>query len=129
MGYFKQEFRGVFYVRDYEKAITFYRDVLGLEVPYSWDYAPDDRGTKFRVAGGMLEIIRREPEIPQGPGTIMIEAEDVNACYASVSRKPGVRVFQAPVDEPYGVRKFLMKDPDGNLVVIYTNLSELPPEK
>ena len=120
MGYFKQEFRGVFYVRDYEKAITFYRDVLGLEVPYSWDYAPDDRGTKFRVAGGMLEIIRREPEIPQGPGTIMIEAEDVNACYASGSRKPG---------EPYGIRKFQLMDPDGNLVVIYTNLSELPPEK
>ncbi len=59
----------------------------------------------------------------------MIEAEDVNACYASVSRKPGVRVFQAPVDEPYGIRKFQLMDPDGNLVVIYTNLSELPPEK
>lgn len=126
MGYFKQEFRGVFYVQDYEKAIAFYRDILELQSPYSWDYAVDDRGTKFQVAGGMLEIIRREPEIPQGPGTIMIEAQNVNDCYESITKKPGVKVFQHLVDEPYGIRKFQLMDPDGNLVVIYTNLSDLP---
>lgn len=87
MGYFKQEFRGVFYVKDYDKAISFYRDILELESPYSWDDGPEDRGTKFQVAGGMLEVIRREPERPQGPGTIMIEAWDVDACYEVLSKK------------------------------------------
>lgn len=125
MKYFKQEFRGVFYVKDYEKAISFYRDILELEAPYSWDYAVDDRGTKFQVAGGMLEIIRREPEAPQGPGTIMIEAHNVNDCYNDIIKKPNVRIFQHPVDEPYGIRKFQLLDPDDNLVVIYTNLSDL----
>ena len=125
MGYFKQEFRGVFYVKDYDKAISFYRDILELESPYSWDDGPEDRGTKFQVAGGMLEVIRREPERPQGPGTIMIEAWDVDACYEVLSKKPGVRVFQQPVNEPYGNQKFQLLDPDDNLVVIYTNLSDL----
>ena len=63
MPYFNQEFRSVFYVQDYEKALSFYRDILDLRAPYSWDYAADDRGTKFQVAGGMLEIIHRKPEI------------------------------------------------------------------
>ena len=126
MPYFNQEFRSVFYVQDYEKALSFYRVILDLQAPYSWDYAADDRGTKFQVAGGMLEIIRRKPEIPQGPGTIMIEAENVNSCYESILHKPGVNVFQHLVDEPYGIRKFQLMDPDGNLVVIYTNLSDLP---
>ena len=53
---------------------------------YSWDDGPDDRGVKYLAAGGVIEVIRRDPPIAQIT-TLMLEAEDVNACYRAMKKK------------------------------------------
>lgn len=125
MGYFKQEFRSVFYVKDYEENIRFYGEGLELKSNYSWNYAQNDRGIKYIVAGGMLEIISRHPPLEQGKGTIMIEAEDVDACYASLRKKDWLHFIEEIADRPYGIRVFRLMDPNGNDVVIFSYIENL----
>jgi catechol 2,3-dioxygenase-like lactoylglutathione lyase family enzyme len=51
------EFRFVFYARDYENTVGFYRDGLGLPIVGGWDRGIGDRGTLFSAAGGIIEAI------------------------------------------------------------------------
>lgn len=87
MAYFKNEFRSVLYVDDFEASTKFYGEGLELRSNYSWDDGPDDRGVKYLAAGGVIEVIRRDPPIAQGSTTLMLEAEDVNACYRAMKKK------------------------------------------
>ena len=66
MAYFKNEFRSVLYVDDFEASTKFYGEGLELRSNYSWDDGPDDRGVKYLAAGGVIEVIRRDPPIAQG---------------------------------------------------------------
>ena len=43
MKLFKDEFRAIFYVKDYEANVKFYGEGLELESNYSWNDAPADR--------------------------------------------------------------------------------------
>ena len=63
MAYFKNEFRSVLYVDDFEASTKFYGEGLELRSNYSWDDGPDDRGVKYLAAGGVIEVIRRDPPI------------------------------------------------------------------
>lgn len=128
MKLFKDEFRAIFYVKDYEANIKFYGEGLELRSNYSWDDGPDDRGIKYRIAGGFLEIIRREPPLSQGPASIMIEAEDVSACYHHLKGKDHLVFSEELADRPYGIRCFRLLDPNGNDVVIFSYLDK-PDEK
>lgn len=123
MQYFKRENRVVFHVKDYDACVRFYKDGLELEPYGGWDYGPDDRGLKFKNRGMDLEVIQRDPPVPQGPTTIMLEALNVDTCYAAMLQKPYMkeRVIEAPADRHYGIRVFRMMDPNGNDVVIYEN--------
>ena len=49
MAYFKNEFRSVLYVDDFEASTKFYGEGLELRSNYSWDDGPDDRGVKDRI--------------------------------------------------------------------------------
>ena len=46
----------MFEARDYEAAVAFYRDGLGLPVVYSWDRGAD-RGSFFGAASGIIEVV------------------------------------------------------------------------
>lgn len=125
MDYFKKEYRTVFYVKDYEACVKFYGEGLELKSNYSWDDGPDDRGVKYLAGGGTIEVIRRDPPLEQGPGTIMIEAEDVDACFAALKKKDWMHFTENLADRPYGIRIFRLVDPNGNDVVIFSYLKDL----
>lgn len=125
MKLFKDEFRAIFYVKDYEANVKFYGEGLELESNYSWNDAPDDRGIKYLIAGGFLEIIRREPPLPQGAASIMIEAENVSVCYHHLKKKNYLVFSEELSDRPYGIRCFRLLDPNGNDVVIFSYLDKL----
>ena len=84
------EFRFSYFSPRYEETLAFYRDGLGLPVLESWDRAPDDRGTLFSAASGVIEVLARpegaEPahlwdrRPPQG-AFMVIEVDDVDAQY------------------------------------------------
>ena len=125
MAYFKNEFRSVLYVDDFEASTKFYGEGLELRSNYSWDDGPDDRGVKYLAAGGVIEVIRRDPPIAQGSTTLMLEAEDVNACYQAMKKKDWLIFLEDLADRPYGIRCFRLLDPNKNDIVIFSYLKDM----
>ena len=131
--YFEKEVRTVLCVRDLERSRNFYQQTLEL-VPV-WDGGME--GCRFAAAGGAVELrpagagacARGGPglqpaapaaDLPQGPTTIMLEADNVDDCYSRLARKPGLHVYEHIADRPYGIRLFQLLDPDENVIVIFS---------
>ncbi|WP_159586347.1 VOC family protein [Chelativorans xinjiangense] len=99
---------------DVAAAQRFYGDVLGLDVLM-------DHG--WIVTYGTREEARTQVSfaVEGGSGTpvpdLSIEVDDLEAALERV-RKAGFAVEYGPADEPWGVRRFFVRDPFGRLVNI-----------
>ena len=119
-------------VDDHDKALGFYRDILGLEVrndvgfenmrwvtvgpPSQPDVnivleppladpnaSPEDRAAMSELlAKGLLRAV-------------IFTTEDVDATFEHI-RGQGGEVLQEPIDQPYGVRDCAFRDPAGNML-------------
>jgi len=104
---------------DLSAAQLFYGDVLGLDqlMDLGWIVT---YGSAAQMT--MQVSVLREG----GSGTpvpdLSIEVDDLDATLARV-RVAGFAVEYGPVDEPWGVRRFYVRDPFGRLVNILTHLS------
>ena len=109
------EFRFVFYTGDFDAAVAFYQNGLGLKAFEQWHRAPDDRGVIFRAASGMIEILcsAEHRGAPPGGAWLLIEVEDVNEFYQQLCNK-GVPIKEELLNTPWGHRRFIVSDPDGN---------------
>jgi uncharacterized glyoxalase superfamily protein PhnB len=108
-------------VADMERSVAFYRDVIGLEVIRTVpDQAPFDFAWMQR--GGVdvflnaIEAVRKESpalaERPLGGSlTLYFVVEGVDALFASIRDR--ATVVMTPTTQPYGMREFAVKDPDG----------------
>lgn len=114
--YFEKEVRTVLCVRDLERSRNFYQQTLEL-VPV-WDGGME--GCRFAAAGGAVELRPSGTNLPQGPTTIMLEADNVDDCYSRLAKKPGLHVYEHIADRPYGIRLFQLLDPDENVIVIFS---------
>jgi uncharacterized glyoxalase superfamily protein PhnB len=56
---------------------------------------------------------------PVVPAT-SIEVDDVDACYAAAVRT-GAAIVHPLTDEPWGVRRFFVRDPDGNVINVLSH--------
>ncbi|MET7294461.1 VOC family protein [Streptomyces griseoloalbus] len=118
-------------VDDYDKALAFYRDVLGLEVRDDVGF----EGMRWVTVGSpeqdveiVLEPPAANPDASPGDKQAMAEllakgmlrglnftTTDCDALFARV-RAAGADVLQEPVDQPYGVRDCAFRDPAGNML-------------
>ncbi|GAA0917762.1 VOC family protein [Streptomyces thermoalcalitolerans] len=119
-------------VDDHDKALTFYRDVLGLEVRNDVEF----EGMRWVTVGSPLqpdvEIVLEPPAAHPDASPadkeamarllakgmlrgVIFSTTDCDALFARV-RKHGVDVVQEPMDQPYGVRDCAFRDPAGNLL-------------
>ncbi len=105
-------------VTDPARANVFYRDLLGLDLvmDHGWlrTYAADAQArTQVSVA------------TEGGSGTpvpiLSIEVDDVDHVHAR-AREQELEIVYGIVDEPWGVRRFFVRDPFGNVVNILTHL-------
>lgn len=99
---------------DVEKARVFYEEVLGLEVLMDMGW--------IRTYGSRAQMtIQLSVMSEGGSGTavpdLSIEVDDVEEALARV-RKAGIAVEYGPASEPWGVRRFYVRDPFGKLVNI-----------
>jgi catechol 2,3-dioxygenase-like lactoylglutathione lyase family enzyme len=125
-------------VDDQEKALTFYRDALGLVVtadaplgPYRWltVSAPGHPG---------MEVVLATPDMGHGPDDteslkmllakgalngVLFTGDDCDAWFERV-RGTGAEVLQEPIDQPYGVRDCAFRDPSGNHIRIASPLPQ-----
>lgn len=96
------------------EAKRFYQDVLGLDVLM-------DHG--WITTYGSQESMSVQVSFAEegGSGTpvpdLSIEVDDVEAVLADM-KEAGFPVEYGPVDEPWGVRRFFVRDPFGKLVNI-----------
>ncbi len=120
-------------VRDYRKCFDFYTQKLGLEP--LWDI--EECYGAFKVADGIegLAIFLSDymaPVVGNAEGhqpvggreksTICFEVENVDETYGELRAK-GVSFINEPTDMPgWGIRVVHLRDPEENLIELYTTL-------
>lgn len=99
---------------DVPRARVFYHDVLGLDVlmDQGWiaTYGSD---TKMSVQVSFAEQGGSNTPTPD----LSIEVDDVDGTLAHM-KQAGFAIEYGPTDEPWGVRRFYVRDPFGKLVNI-----------
>ncbi|PSJ64258.1 VOC family protein [Pseudaminobacter soli (ex Li et al. 2025)] len=100
--------------RDIAAARRFYHDVLGLDLLM-------DHGWIATYGSGETMSVQISFAEQGGSGTptpdLSIEVDDVEAALAGM-KKAGFAIEYGPADEPWGVRRFFVRDPFGKLVNI-----------
>lgn len=99
-------------VEDVAAARRFYHEVLGLDVlmDIGWIATYGSNKTMDVQISFMTEGGSGTP-VPD----ISIEVDDVDAVLAAM-KKAGFAIEYGPTDEPWGVRRFYVRDPFGKLV-------------
>lgn len=101
-----------FHVSDLDKALAYYTAVLGFEERFRFgDYAGVQMGEVQIHLSGPQATNKKQV----GQGSIYIFCDGVDAYYEVVSAK-GAVTQAPPKDYEYGMRDFVIEDPDKNLV-------------
>jgi lactoylglutathione lyase len=112
----------VLFVRDLDKCMTFYRDIVGFQMDQSdaqsAGFALENQYFILLHVSAAAQMISEEPlelKFEGGPRGLMAAAvEDVDAAYEELKTK-GVTVLRPPTDQPWGLRTAYFTDPEGNL--------------
>ena len=115
------------FVRDMEKMVPFYRDVMGMQTDWAGEAHADlfSGGARLMLFGrdNFESMTGRNYAYPNGMNGTMELSFDVET-YAQVDEEYE-RVVQAgaapifpPTDEPWGQRTSYVADPEGNLIEI-----------
>lgn len=119
-------------VSDFRACFRFYRDVLGLEL--TWGDEDGDYAS-FRAGDAQLALYKR-PLMAEAVGAadrpaqaecqdrfaLIFPVDDVDETCRQ-SRERGVSFINTPADRPkWGIRAAHFRDPEGNLLEIYTDL-------
>jgi len=119
---------------DPEASLAFYRDALGFEVRADVGYG----GMRWITVGpagqpgtsivlhpptadpGITDDERRTIAEMMAKGTygiILLATKDLDGAFENLQGRD-VEIVQEPIDQPYGVRDFAVRDPAGNMVRI-----------
>jgi predicted enzyme related to lactoylglutathione lyase len=119
-------------VDDHDKALAFYRDVLGFEVRNDVGF----EGMRWVTVGSPsqpgVDIVLEPPAANPNASPadkeamtqllakgmlrgVIFETDDCDATFERISAA-GAEVLQEPIDQPYGVRDCAFRDPAGNML-------------
>jgi lactoylglutathione lyase len=127
-----RELRVAVTVENYEEALTFYRDVLGLPTVFAWD-EPSGSGAILDAGRATLELLSvRQAELIDsvevgervaGPVRLALEVEDSEeAARALVSA--GATLVGGPAVTPWRHRNVRLEAPDGMQLTLFTVLDD-----
>lgn len=103
--------------RSLPAAQGFYGRVLGLEpvMDHGWIVTladPERPGTQI----SLMTHDRTAPVVPD----VSVQVTDVDAAYAAAVRE-GAEIVHPLTDEPWGVRRFFVRDPDGHVLNVLSH--------
>jgi catechol 2,3-dioxygenase-like lactoylglutathione lyase family enzyme len=102
---------------DLGAAKDFYANVLGLQpvMDHGWIVTLADP----QRPGTQISLMTHDETAPVIPDA-SIEVDDVDASYAAAIRT-GAEIVHPLTDEPWGVRRFFVRDPDGHVINILSH--------
>jgi lactoylglutathione lyase len=116
----------MFTVADQDAAVAFYTEKLGFEVRADSRFGENDEMRWVEVAPpGSTARLALNPPMNDTPGgsAIGVETPDVAGEHARLSAIGGIDLDPAPQSAPGTPVMFMLRDPDGNTVVVV----EAPP--
>ena len=117
----------VLLVADVQKAAAYFRDALGFNIPRFWGDPPT-----FTIASrdglevmlnqvGAADVFRPNGDY-DGRFDAYFWVRDADALHAEFASH-GADIVCPPSDEPYGMREFQVRDPDGHLLAFGHDIS------
>lgn len=119
-------------VRDIDRSMAFYRDVLGFRVKQTVPDAPPFVFVWLERDG--VPVFLNDPQAvekdvpgvasrgPGGTATLFFAIGGVDDFHAAVA--PGTRVVMPLTTQFYGMREFAIEDPDGHLLTFAERVSD-----
>ena len=100
-----------------DRAKVFYSEVLGLQpvMDHGWILTLADP----ERPGAQLSLMTHDETAPVIP-EVSIQVDDVDACHAAAVRA-GAEIVHPLTDEPWGVRRFFLRDPDGHVINVLSD--------
>ncbi len=100
-----------------EAATAFYGEVLGLRpvMDHGWIVTLADP-ERPQVQVSLMTHNATAPVIPDAS----IQVDDVDGCHAAAVRD-GAENVHPLTDEPWGVRRFFVRDPDGHVINVLSH--------
>ena len=115
------QFRFAYFTPKYEETVAFYRQGLELPTIGAWERTPDDRGTLFAAASGVIEVLALPTNAqsdhlwdgrpPQG-AFMVIEVDQVESLYQRAVER-GLPIQHELKDQRWGHRSFCIREPNG----------------
>jgi len=100
--------------RDYQTALAFYRDGLGLAIAREYP-----GGTVFFAGQSLIEVAAHGGSDEAGAfsGALWLQVRDAGDAAAELTAK-GIVIDRGPKQEPWGLIEMWTKDPDGVPIVL-----------
>ncbi|WP_374676471.1 bleomycin resistance protein [Ideonella sp.] len=115
--------RCVLAVQDLARSVAFYRDRLGFALEFEGDgWAGLARGT-FRLMLGHCPDEVPAARIGDHSYMAYVSVTGIDALHAEFEAR-GVQGLVPPADQPWGMREFLLRTPDGHRIMFGEDLDE-----
>ena len=108
-------------VADIAAARDFYTDYLGLSVEgfnLGWVARYESPDGKAR-----LQLVTDDATAPENPVISVAIGDEVDEAYAEAKRR-GYEIVHPLTDEPWGVRRFFVRAPDGTVINVTSHRDE-----
>ena len=119
----------VIFARQMSKMREFYGSTMGF--PLLRELSP--KWVEYRVGSNILALAEPgtrfdDPLPPVGVMSLQlafrVAPQEVDACAATLEER-GVAIVSPPTDQPFGHRTLFFRDPDGNVLEIYADITPL----
>jgi len=104
-----------------DESLEFYTSLLGFQVAMDMDWivtlASPDNST------AQISLVREDEVVPRnGNLQLTIEVGDVDAIHAEAQSR-GYRIDYPLTDEPWGIRRFHVRDPNGVVINVMSHIN------
>ena len=113
----------VLYVKDMPPALAYYRDKLGFAVTFTWEEPP----VYVCLCLGEASIHLNSNRPPAAGSVVCIFCDGVDALHDDLVKR-GADITREMTTHSYGMRDFIVSDPDGHQLIFGQGFSEVASE-